>query len=122
MSAGKKNPAGLQVDRGLVKAGIKERTDCSALENSKAAQNPICQIMPSRAQASTELSDAATYLYAADNAYLNALQSVETTRGARDTKIVKWNNLFEVYASQVEKHSIKPEDFTALAVSVLERH
>lgn len=116
----KKDPTPL-VDRGAVKLGIKERTDCSALVESKAASSPIWAAHPDLQDAGKALIAAGADLSGADLAFQGALKVVETTRDTRETKLIAWNSEFDLYATLVEKYSKKAEDLSALALSALSR-
>lgn len=116
----KKDPVP-QVDRGTVKQGIKERTDCSALVKSKASSCPIWTSHPDLQDAGNALVAAGTDLSDADLAFQGAQKAVETTRDTRETKVIAWNANFELYATLVEKYSAKTEDLSALALSALTR-
>jgi hypothetical protein len=118
--ATKKDPVP-QVDRGTVKQGIKERTDCSALVKSKASSCPLWAAHQDLQDAGNALIAAGTDLSDADLAFQGAQKAVETTRDTRETKVITWNTDFELYATLVEKYSKKSEDVSALALSALEK-
>ena len=122
MGKKKVTPTGPQVNRGPVKAGVKERTDCSALVKSKASSCALWQAHQAIQTSGADLITAGVDLADADLAHINALSLVATTRTTLDTKLVSWNGAFDVYASNAEKVATKPEDLTALALDALTRN
>ena len=111
----------IRVNTGVDKASSYTRTSCASTMAKQAPESALYKTISGVKASCDALAAAGTDLADAEAAVQVALTMLRQARQKRKSKIVAFDNAYNVCIAQVEKHAAAPEDVTALALTVLER-
>lgn len=114
-------PKSIRINTGVDKESSHTRTMCAAEMATQAPKSALYKDTPGVKASCDALIDAGTELAAAEEAIRVAVSVLRKARQTCKSKIVAFDNAYNVCVAQVERHATLPEEVTALALTVLER-
>jgi hypothetical protein len=108
----------IRVNTTIPRESIKTRVDCAGTMSVQAPQSAFYPVVK---HACDDVIAEGVKLAAADAAVNAALATLANAREERDSALVRFDGVFNVLVSDVERNATKPADLTSLALTVLER-